>query len=223
MLLSTLHADQEVHTSQPAYRKLQRVFFAVCLLLGPFMVSLLLASGLPIQWTLQIGLFALVVFLPFGTLGMTIVAMRRAPLLASIGGFLALVGFIAYGMIVVWQEELMYHSSLLGGGQQFTALYNQINADPAMNVLLLVFIIGHLIGPMLLGIALGRAHQIPAWATWALILRVPLQAAGFIAQNGLTMEIFTYGLLLLGSIPVALALLNDSGDTIPGARDHSVA
>jgi hypothetical protein len=77
------------------------------------------------------------------------------------------------------------------------------NADLVMSALLLVFISGHLIGPMLVGIALGRTQVIPLWATWALILGVPLQAAGFIAQVGLTMEIFTYGLLLLGSTPIA--------------------
>ena len=212
MMVSTPQTDQGTRSSQLTSRTLQRVFFAACLLLGPSLVSLLLASGLPIQWSLLIGLFALVVFLPFGAVGMTVLAMRRSPWLASIGGFLALTGFIAYGMIVVWQEELMYHSALLGGGKQFTLLYDQINADPVMNALLLVFIIGHLIGPMLLGIALGRTHLIPLWATWALILRVPLQAAGFIAQIGLTMEIFTYGLLLLGSIPIAVAWLKDADD-----------
>lgn len=212
MLLSTLQTDQETSSSQPTARKLQRLFFAACLLLGPFLVSLLLASGLPIQWSLLIGLFALVVFLPFGAVGMTVLALRRSPWLASIGGFLSLTGFIAYGMIVVWQQELTYHSTLLGGGKPFTTLYDQINADPVMNVLLLMFIIGHLIGPMLLGIALGRTRLIPLWATWALILRVPLQAAGFIAGIGLTMEIFTYGLLLLGSIPIALAWLKNAGD-----------
>jgi hypothetical protein len=218
MLLSTLQIDPETSSSQSTSRKLQRVFFAVCLLLGPCLVSLLLALGLPghpTQWGLLIGLFALVVFLPFGTVGMTVLAMRRSPWLATIGGFLALTGFIAYGMIVVWQEELIYYSALLGGGKPFTTLYDHINADPVMNALLLVFIIGHLIGPMLLGIALGRSHLIPLWATWALILRVPLQASGFIAQIGLTMEIFTYGLLLLGSFPIALAWLKDAGDQLP--------
>jgi hypothetical protein len=215
MLLSTPQTDQVTASSQPTYRQLQRVFFAACLLLGPFLDSLLLASGLPIQWGILIGLFPVVIFLPFGAVGMTVLAMRRSPWLASIGGFLALTGFIAYGMILAWQEELMYHSALLGGGKQFTTLYDQINADPVMNALLIVFIIGHLIGPMLLGIGLGRTHVIPAWASWALILRVPLQAAGFIAQIGLTMEIFTYGLLLLGSIPIALAWLKDAGDQGP--------
>jgi hypothetical protein len=212
MMLSHLHTSQGARSSQPPARRVQRVFFAACLLLGPLMVSLVLASGLPIPWSLGIGLFALVVFLPFGAVGMTVLAMRRSPWLASLGGLLALSGFIAYGMIVVWQEELLYHSALLGGGTQFTLLYDQINADPVMNALLLVFITGHLIGPMLLGIALGRTQVIPLWATWVLILRVPLQAAGFIAQVGLTMEIFTYGLLLLGSIPIALAWLNDTDD-----------
>ncbi len=61
---------------------------------------------------------------------------------------------------------------------------------------------------MLLGIALGRTHMIPAWAAWAIILRSPIQVFGFLTHTGLSIEIVTYGLLLIGSIPVALALLN---------------
>lgn len=72
---------------------------------------------------------------------------------------------------------------------------------------LYIFILGHLIGPMLLGIGLGRTRLIPAWA---IILRTPLQIVGFLTHIGLSIEIVTYGLLLIGSIPIALALLKFS-------------
>lgn len=211
MFASAIQSDPHSTNAHPAYRKLQRAFFAACLLLGPLLISLVLASGMPLQWSLFIGVFALF-FLPFGSLGMALLAVRRSPWLATIGGFLAMTGFIGYGMIVMWQVELTYHSSLLGGGKQFTILYDQINADPLQIALLIVFIIGHLIGPMLLGIALGRMRLIPVWAMWMLIVRVPLQAIGFLTNIGLTMEIYTYGLLFIGCIPVALALLKFSDE-----------
>lgn len=71
-----------------------------------------------------------------------------------------------------------------------------------------------LIGPMLLGIGLGRKRLIPMWAMWALILRVPLQVAGFLTHIGLSIEFVTFGLLLIGSIPVALALLKFSDEEV---------
>ena len=206
MFLVHIWSGWGTFSSQPAYRKLQRIFFAVCMVLGPLLISLVLASGPFTLWSLGVGTVA-VFFLLFAFLGMTELVMRRSPWLATIGGFLSLTGFIGYGLISMWQVELSYHSALLGGGKLLAALYDQINADPVQVVLLLVFIIGHLLGPMLLGIALVRVRLIPAWAMWALIVRIPLQAVGFIAKIGLTMEIYTYGLLFIASIPAALSLL----------------
>ena len=77
-------------------------------------------------------------------------------------------------------------------------------------VLLLAFLIGHLFGPMLLGITLVRAKLVPVWVMWVLIIRIPLQALGFQLNIGLTMEIYTYTLLFLASIPIALALLKSA-------------
>lgn len=98
----------------------------------------------------------------------------------------------------------------MGGGQQLITLWNQFNTDPLITVYLFIFIIGYLSGPVLLAIALGQTHVIPAWAAWAIILRSPIQVVGFVTHIGLSIEIVTYGLLLLGSVPVALALLRYS-------------
>lgn len=129
-------------------------------------------------------------------------------------GFLSLVGFLGYALIVMWQIELSYHSNLLGNGKLLATLYDQINNDPVQMALLLAFIIGHLFGPMLLGIALVRAKLVPVWVMWVLIVRIPLQAIGFKLNIGLTMEIYTYALLFLASIPIALALLK-SDEALP--------
>ncbi len=95
------------------------------------------------------------------------------------------------------------------------ALWDRFNTDPIMTAYLYIFIIGHLIGPMLMGIALGRTHMIPTWAAWAIILRSPIQVVGFLTNTGLSIEIVSYSLLLIGSIPVALALLQFSDDVAP--------
>lgn len=98
----------------------------------------------------------------------------------------------------------------MGGGPQLVTLWDRFNTDPIITTYLYIFVIGHLIGPVLLGIGLGRTHLIPVWAAWVLILRAPLQVIGFITHIGLSIEMVTYGLLLLGSVPIALALLRFS-------------
>jgi hypothetical protein len=205
MMMTTTQVPLNNVPPQTPYT-VQRIFFALCMVLGPLLVSILLAVSTLSMWIIGVGTCTFFLLL-FGFLGMTRLAMLHTPWLATIGGFLSLVGFLGYALIVMWQIELSYHSTLLGGGKLLMTLYNQINNDPVQMILLLVFIIGHLFGPMLLGIALVRAKLVPAWVMWILILRIPLQAIGFLLTIGLTMEIFTYALLFLASIPIALALL----------------
>ncbi len=205
MFLLKKSTFQDATPSQLPYT-FQRIFFALCLVLGPLLISILLA--LPALSLGLIGVGTLTFFLLiFGFLGMTQLSMPRSPWLATIGGFLSLVGFVGYALIVMWQIELSYHSNLLGGGKLLTTLYDQINTDPVQIVLLLAFIVGHLFGPLLLGIALVRTKLVPTWVMWALIIRILLQAIGFKLNIGLTMEIYTYALLCLANIPVALAVL----------------
>jgi len=230
-LLKT-QSDQGTASSFPIYCKLQHAFLAVCLILGPFFTilevvfnpsrsaagstgSVVIAANIAANagtnlWHLLFGMFAVFLF-PFGTLGMVMLAMRRSPWLATIGGFLALIGLFAF-IVFAGQEDLSYLMAQMGGGPQLVALWDRFNTDPLMTAYLYIFIIGHLIGPMLLGIGLGRTRLIPAWAAWAIILRTPLQIAGFLTHISLSVEIVTYGLLLIGSIPVALALLKFSDE-----------
>lgn len=218
MLMTKKQAPLSKAPSQTPYT-MQRIFLALCMVLGPLLVSILLAISTLSMWLIGVGTCTFFLLI-FGFLGMTRLAMPRTPWLATIGGFLSLVGFLSYALIVMWQIELSYHSTLLGGGKLLTTLYNQINNDPVQMVLLLVFIIGHLFGPMLLGIALVRAKLVPIWVMWILILRIPLQAIGFLLTIGLTMEIYTYALLFLASIPIALALLKSHDVLLVNGKDY---
>ncbi len=235
MIFSKTQPVQRSTQSLPAYRKKQRIFFALCLMLGPLLMilsvflnpdrtvdsnsgSAVIAARMAVGTGLSpVDFFIMVTevfLLPFGALGMTMLAMRRSPWLASIGGFLSITGYTAFVVFVgqVVQSRLM---AQMGGSQQLVTLWNQFNTDPVITAYLYIFIIGMLIGPLLLGIGLGRTHQIPAWATWAFILRVPIQVAGFVTHIGLSIEFVTFGLLLIGSIPVALALLKFSDEEVP--------
>lgn len=243
MTVSTIHLDQRSTHAHPAYRKLQRAFFAVCLILGPLLMILSVflnpdrtvdsnsgSAVIAARMAAGTGLSPLDFFimvtelflLPFGALGMTLLAMRRSPWLASIGGFLSITGYMAF-VVFVGQEVQSRLMAQMGGGQQLATLWDRFNTDPVITAYLYIFIIGMLIGPMLLGIGLGRARLIPMWAMWALILRVPLQVAGFPTHIGLSIEFVTFGLLLIGSIPVALALLKFADEKVPAPAGEQPA
>jgi hypothetical protein len=230
--MATTRPDRGAPSSPPLYHTLQCVFFAACVILGPslMIVSVFLnpdrtvdsnsgsaviaarmAAGAGLSPLDLVIMVTELVFLPFGALGMALLAMRRSPWLASIGGFLSITGSIAFVVFVgqVVQSRLM---AQLGGGPQFVGLWDRFNTDPVIVAYLYIFIIGTLTGPLLLGIGLGRARLIPTWATWALILRAPIQIAGFPTHVGLSIEFVTFGLLLIAGIPIARALLASSGD-----------
>lgn len=217
---------------QPGYLKLQRAFFAVCLIGGPLLMMLsvfvnpdknvnsnsgsaVIAARIvdgPGLSPLDILFMTELFLLPCGILGMTVLAMRTTPWLASIGGFLSITGLMAFSVFVgqTVQSRLM---AQMGGGVQLVDLWDRFNSDPVITLCLYIAIIGFfLIGPMLLGIGLGRAGLIPMWATWVFILRAPIQAVGFASHIGLSIEYVTFGLLLIGNIPVALALLKFSDE-----------
>lgn len=207
--------------------RLQPAFFATCLVLGPLLMLVsvylnpsrtvdsnagdaVIASRIAAGSSLSpVDFFIYVTelfLLPFGALGMTLLSMRRSPWLGSIGGFLSMTGFIAF-VAFGGQEVQTRLMAEMGGGPALGALWDRFNTDPVIAAYLYIFVIGSLIGPMLLGIGLGRTRVIPAWAMWALILRVPIQVAGFVTHIGLSIEFVTFGFLLLANLPIARALL----------------
>ncbi|RAQ94058.1 hypothetical protein A4R35_00840 [Thermogemmatispora tikiterensis] len=74
--------------------------------------------------------------------------------------------------------------------------------------------IGHLLGYVLLGIALIRSRVIPLWAAILIIAGLPFQAAGYGTHQGV-LQLVCFALIFLGSIPAALAMLKGGDRVMP--------
>jgi magnesium-transporting ATPase (P-type) len=145
--------------------------------------------------------------LPFGFLGMASLAMPRSPWLASIGGALSLIGTMTTVAFTAL-SDMTYDMAQLGSSPQFIALWDRFNSDALMTAFLVLFILGFVGGPTLLGIALGRARVIPLWAASAIVISRLILIIAFPAHlNSSYFEPATYGLLFLVCIPAALAML----------------
>jgi hypothetical protein len=72
--------------------------------------------------------------------------------------------------------------------------------------LFLSWVLGHLLGYVLLGVALARARVIPLWAAWLFVATVPFQMVAYPTKQGL-FQIFGFVLVLIASIHAALVLL----------------
>jgi hypothetical protein len=150
-------------------------------------------------------------FLPLGYLGMSLLGMRRAPWLATISAALSLLGWIPWSALI-GIDDLAYIIATSGSTPQFSTLWTHFNGGPVMLSYLLIYVIGHLLSAVLIGIMLGRLRLIPAWAAWAFALTSPLTMIYFSMHIIVLRYVLRYLLCALwisGAIPAALAMLTN--------------
>src|SRR5436189_2211503 len=167
MKLSPSHSEQPGVSAAFTF---QRMSLAACIILAPLSISLylvtwegnlrepLIASAMagPTGNTLHfIGSIAASFFLPLGYLGMSLLGMRRAPWLATVSAALSLVGWIPWAALISL-DDLAYTIDSGGSTAQLVALWKHFNGDAVMTTFLLIYIIGHLLSAVLIGIMLGR-------------------------------------------------------------------
>ncbi len=216
-------------------RTLRRIAAAISIVLGPLAVGVVratvpLASSSGGQAAIaavaanlamvRIELAAGVVaslFLPFAIVGLTRLVVRRASVLAMLGGSLALVGW-ALVPVLVTSDAVTYEMARSGANPaQLAALWEQLNGNFAVNMLFSVFIIGHELGTLLLGIGLARARVVPLWAAAAVVIGIVLHPISFVVGSRLV-DILAYALMTLGCVAAARTVLitpNDAWDLPP--------
>ena len=230
MKLSPSHSEQPGVSTAFTF---QRMSLAACIILAPLSITLylvswpgnlrqpLMASAMagPTGNTLHfIGAIAASFFLPLGYLGMSLLGMRRAPWLATISAALSLVGWIPWAALM-GLDDLAYDIVQIGSTPQLAALWTHFNGDAVMTTFLLIYVIGHLLSAVLIGIMLGRLRLVPAWAAWAFALTSPLTILLFPIHNIVFQDVLKYlicFLWIIGAIPAALAMLKNE-DLAPPA------
>jgi len=140
--------------------------------------------------------------LPFFVLGLYRLSVRGAPVLAGAGCVLALVGWEAVAFI--WAgDALMYELAARGGSP---VVWSHFIADPAIRIMTVIFVVGHLAGTALLGIALWRVRAVRLWAAAAIVAGdFGHLAAHTLGSRGL--DVATFGLLAVGCAVAARAIV----------------
>jgi len=140
--------------------------------------------------------------LPVGGVALAWLAYPGRPWLATIGGLLALAGWLPFSALTALDDL----TNAMDGQQALAGLLDRFSTGPVMTSYLLVYVIGHLLAYVLFGIALiGR---IPRWAAWSLIASSPLTIAAFLVPTGArqAVGVAALTLLVLGSLPAARAI-----------------
>jgi len=229
------HKPEQQRTADPIYRKFQRAGLAVCILIAPMVLGLglgiapggglnvpsnpaILVSAFQAASPLQIQLFlflnALVpYFFPLSFIGLGLVAMPRSPWLATIGMIFGLAGSLPYGMFLGPMTEYA-NVAQLGNNAAYQALLIDFKERGAILFLAGSWVIGHLVGYVLIGIALGRSRAIPLWAAILIIGAIPFQMVAY-GANLPVLQDTCFTLIFIGSIPAAFAMLKGKDETVP--------
>lgn len=240
------HQSSQQQAADPVYRKLHRVFFALCILLAPVVLSFWfglcptgfndaacpdMANSLTVfadframnPQLMQVFLF-LSLIIPYlyalSYVGLGMLAMKRSPWLATLG---IICGFAAGIVWAAIADSVMMLFSM--AQNSLNPLFVTVERQYYSSWLIVTFgafwVIGHLLGYVLLGVALLRARAVPRWAGWLLIISAPIMgpfAYGF--KVGL-LQIFGFVLVFTASIPAAVAMLRrrNQASMLPAGKE----
>ena len=87
---------------------------------------------------------------------------RAAPTLTTVALSLAVPGYLAMGVFMA--PDVLLWTGLNNGLDPATAAGLISNSHPAIGVAEAIFVLGHLLGTVLLGAALWRSRMVPLWA-----------------------------------------------------------
>jgi hypothetical protein len=235
MDLSTTRPNEQWAVSEPAYRNFHRACLAACIVLAPLVLFLgfafdptggvgvpssvnILAAEFKAASPLQVQLFlyfnaVTVYFFPLSFIGLGLLAMRRSPWLATIGMICGLAGSLPFA-VFVGPEAIAASLGQLGVSAAAAAVWQYVNSQGAFLLLGGSWVIGHLLGYVITGIALIRSRAIPLWAASLFIVGIPFQMISYPTRLGI-LQLICFALIFIGSIPAALSMLRRSGEEAP--------
>ena len=151
---------------------------------------------------LWLGLIAILTLLP----GVIAVAalLPATPLKAWAVG-LCIPGYLCLG-------PLLAQDYLLAAGARAHTDPHQLAAQldamhPSYDVATAVFVFGHVVGTVLLGLALLRSRRIPSWAAWTVTVSQPIHFVAAVILGSPPLDLIAWSMTAVGLAVVARTLL----------------
>jgi hypothetical protein len=146
---------------------------------------------------------------PASYLGLGLLAIRRAPWLATLGMIFGWAGSIPWGLVAD-QIFMLRATAAVGHDAIGVAIGHHYYHTSEVGAFLAGWG-GHLPAYVLLGIALWRARVVPRWAAALVIAGAPLMMAAYFPGSSYLLQVGGYAAEFIGAIPVAAALLRREG------------
>lgn len=140
-------------------------------------------------------------------LGLVHLLRHRAVALGHIGGALVLVGIVGYTAVLATELVLLQIAQTAADRGQMVALAERIYASVGFGIFLLMFLVGLLLGLIVLAVALWRARIVPLWIAGVIALASVLDMVG---STSAVAVVIVWVLLLIGLGWVGLKVLRMS-------------
>jgi hypothetical protein len=133
------------------------------------------------------------------------VCRDAAPRLTAWALALSVPGYLSLGVLAGYDQLLWsVATSHVSAGDGVAVLDA---AHPTIDVSIGVFVLGHVVGTVLLGLALLRSGRVPAWAGWAVAVSQPLHFVATVVLGSPQVDFVAWSLTAVGMAVVARALL----------------
>lgn len=151
---------------------------------------------------LWLGLIALVTLVP----GVIAVASWLPPSrLKAWAVGLCIPGYLCLGVLLAEDYLLSAGTAAHTDPHQLAAQLDAIH--PSFDVAIAIFVVGHVVGTVLLGVALLRSGRIPAWAAWTITVSQPLHFVAAVIVGSPTLDLVAWSMTAVGMAVVARAMI----------------
>jgi hypothetical protein len=153
---------------------------------------------------------ALLTLIP-GVIALGLLARRHAPRLGTAGLVLAFAAFMSlFWSTVAGSDNVALGAARIGLNPAVTGkLIDSMGAIPAIGFASWLFPLGHILGLILLGIALWRGRAIPAWAALLIACSQILHLVFAVIVPNHALDGLSWGLTAVGFAVAALAFMRE--------------
>jgi hypothetical protein len=222
-----LSHDQQ-HAPATDLRRASRILAAIILPVGPAAVALL-RFVLPYKTTdssteivhriaahqgrgslvVWLGLVATLTLVP-AVIWVGRVTARNAPRLTAAAMLLLVPAYLVLPLLISSDAGALFGVKHELPTPVVADMYT--STHPIMMVAGVVFVLGHVVGTILLGVAMLRSGLVPTWAAWVTIIAQPLHFIAAVIVGSHPLDLVAWGLNALGFAMVSVAVLRMSDE-----------
>jgi len=153
---------------------------------------------------LWLGFVAVLTLVP-GVIAVGRLTRRRAPRTTAAALLLLIPGYLALGWLI--GSDLLLWTGAEAGLDQSTLvqLYNTTHMTTAIAAG--VFVLGHVLGTVLLGVAMWHSGAVPRWAAVLTVVAQPLHFVAAVIVGSPSLDLVAWGMNAVGFAAVAVAVI----------------